>query len=225
MMGEMPRWKLFKVGGHTVYLEPLFLLLIGFFAFSGLTSMQQLPTQLLWAPVLFIGILWHEIGHAIAIQKFGYGTSEIVLQGLGGVTINRRGKTPPGRGAVISVAGPVFSLSLTVVFGIATLLYQNDDLLGQFFFFMAWANGIWAVFNMLPIAPLDGGHIVLHGLRSKFPERKAYLYSAYSSLVILALLAVPLLMFTSPILMVLLLLLFGMHNMQVIRAIKGGAAI
>lgn len=224
-MGDMPRWKLFTLGGHTVYLEPLFLLLIAFFAFSGLKSLDQLPAALLWGPVLFIGILWHELGHAFAIQKFGYGTSTIILQGMGGVTINRRGNTPPGKGAIISVAGPLFSFSLTLVFGLASYFYPANDLLGQFFYFMAWANFVWGAFNLLPIAPLDGGHIVLHGLRAKFPSRKAHLYSAYSSLAVLALLAIPLGMFMSGIFMIILGLMFVMHNLQVIRAVNAGAAI
>ena len=225
MMGQMPRWKLFTIGGHEVYREPLFLLLIGFFVFAGLTSSSQFAERLLWAPILFIGVLWHEIGHAMAIKRFGYGSSVIVLQGMGGVTINNRRNTPPGRAAVISVAGPVFSLSLTLIFGIAAFLYPSQDLLGTFFYLMAAVNAFWAVFNLLPIAPLDGGHIVLHGLRAKFPQRKAYLYSAYSSLAVLALLAVPMLMFLSPMWTAILGIIFAMHNVRVIQAIRGGAAV
>lgn len=226
MMGQMPRWKLFTAGGHTVYLEPLFLLLVGFFVFSGLSSTSQFAEQLLWAPILFVGVLWHEFGHAIAIKRFGYGPSTIVLQGLGGVTINqRRGETPPGRSAVISVAGPLFSLSLTLVFGIAAALYPGGGLLETFFVNMAAANAFWGLFNLLPIAPLDGGHIVLHGLRAKFPQRKAYLYSAYSSLVALVVLAIPISAMLSPMWGVMLGLLFGMHNVQVIQQLKAGARI
>lgn len=223
-MGQT-RWKLFDLFGHPVYLEPLFLLLVAFFSLNGVSSLDQLASGLLWGPVLFIGILWHEIGHAFAIEKFGYGRSTIVLQGLGGVTINRRGRTPPKKGAVISVAGPIFSLSLTCVFGIAWFFYPNADLLKEFFFLMMAANLVWAVFNMLPIAPLDGGHIVHHGLRLKFSEQKAHLYSAYSSLVILALLAIPMMMFLSPIMTAILGILFAMHNVQVIKALNAGHRI
>lgn len=219
-MGEMPRWKLFTAGGHTVYLEPWFLLLVGFFVFAGITSTAQFAERLLWAPILFIGVLWHEFGHAIAIKKLGYGNSIIILQGLGGVTINNRRNTPPGKSALISVAGPVFSLSLTLVFGVAAWFYPADDLLNTFFVLMAMANAFWGVFNLLPIAPLDGGHIVLHGLRAKFPERKAYLYSAYSSLAILAILAVPLSFVLSGFFAVLLAILFAMHNVRVIQALR-----
>lgn len=225
MMGEMPRWKLFTVGGHTVYLEPLFLLLVGFFALSGVTSLSTLMSGLLWAPVLFVGVLWHEFGHAIAIKKFGYGPSTIVLQGMGGVTINRRHNTPPGKAAAISVAGPVFSFSLAIVFGVAYYFYPGKDLLAQFFMLMSFANLFWGAFNLLPIAPLDGGHITLHGLRAKFPERKAYLYSAYSSLVVLVLIAIPAAFLLHPLFTVILGIMFAMHNVQVIRAIKGGARI
>lgn len=221
MLGEMPRWRLFKVGGHEVFLEPLFLLLIAFFVFSGLQSASQFATNLLWAPILFIGVLWHEFGHAIAIKKYGYGPSTIILQGLGGVTINQnRGNSPPGKSIVISLAGPAFSLSLTVIFGLAAFFYPGDDLIGTFFTLMAWVNGVWAVFNLLPINPMDGGHVVLHALRAKFPARKALRYSAISSLVVLAILAVPLLYFFDPFLTIILMLLFGMQNVQVLKQVR-----
>ena len=224
-MGQMPRWKLFTIWGSPVYVEPLFLLLVAFFVFSGLTSVTQFAEQLMWAPVLFIGILWHEIGHALAIKKFGYGNSVIVLQGLGGVTINQRGETPPGKAAVISVAGPIFSFSLTLVFGLAAFLIPGEGLLNHLCFLMAAANLFWGVFNLLPISPLDGGHIVLHGLRAKFPRRKAYLYSAYSSLAAMALIGIPMVAIfnMSLIFIVILGFLFVSHNMQIIRAVQGGA--
>lgn len=219
-MGNMPRWKLVTIGGHTIYLEPLFLLLVAFFAFSGVSSLQGLMSGLLWAPVLFIGVIFHELGHAIVTDKLGYGKSVVVLQGLGGVAINRRGYTPPKHGAAIAFAGPLFSFILAAVFGALLLLLPVDGLVQQFLTMMTFANLVWAVFNMLPIAPMDGGHIVLHGLRAKFPERKALLYSAYSSLVILALLAIPLMAVLSGFFVILLGLLFAMHNVQVIQALR-----
>lgn len=227
MLGQMPRWRLFKISGHEVFLEPWFLLLVGFFVFGNLTSATQLAGNLLWAPILFVGILWHEIGHALAIKRLGYGPSIIILQGLGGVTINeRRSNANPKHSIVISLAGPIFSVSLTVVFGVLWALLPDLGLLTEFFSLMAQVNLVWAIFNMLPIAPLDGGHVVLHALHWwKKNYRKALEWSAYSSLVILAILAVPLTMLLSPMWTILLFLLFGMHNVRVIQALKQGARI
>ena len=223
MLGQMPRWKLFSVGGHVVYLEPVFLVLVAVLVFSGLTSAAELPEKLLWIPVLFIGVLWHEFGHAVAIKRFGYGPSTIVLQGLGGVTINeRRGDSSPGKSIIISLAGPLASLSLTLIFGLAAFFYPAQDLLGSFFQMMAIINALWAVFNLLPISPMDGGHIVLHALRFKFDRRRAFLYSAYSSLAFLALVMVPLIAtgYISVFFGVILGLLFAAHNWQVIQALR-----
>lgn len=234
MMGQMPRWKIVTIAGHPLYVEPLFLLLIAFFAFSGVTSLAGLLTGLLWAPVLFVSIVWHELGHAFAIDKFGYGKSTIILQGLGGVTVNARGNTPPGKGAAISFAGPAFSFSLVAIFAPLYFLYPGiealsvaggPDLLQQFFFLMMAANVFWGAFNLLPIVPLDGGHIVRHGLRAKLPERKAYLYAAYGSLAMLVLVAIPAMMWLHPMFTVLLGILFAMHNWQTIKQIQGGAMI
>lgn len=223
MLGQMPRWKLFSVGGHVVYLEPVFLVLVAILVFSGLTSAAELPEKLLWIPVLFIGVLWHEFGHAVAIKRFGYGPSTIVLQGLGGVTINeRRSDSSPGKSIIISLAGPLASLSLTLIFGLAAFFYPGQDLLGSFFQMMAIINALWAVFNLLPISPMDGGHIVLHALRFKFDRRRAFLYSAYSSLAFLALVMVPLVAmgYISAFFGVILGLLFAAHNWQVIQALR-----
>lgn len=228
MFGQMPRWKLFKVWGHPVFLEPIFLLLVAFFVFTGVQTLDGFLQGLVWIPVLFVGILWHEIGHALAIEKYGYGKSDIVLQGLGGVTINRRrGNASPNKSIVISIAGPIFSASLTLIFGIAAAVYPGKDILNHFFFMMALANGVWAVFNMLPIFPLDGGNVMLSIFRKVYKGNttKAYLHTAYASLGIMAvvLLAGMVFKLLSPMWIVLLGLLFGMSNYQIIKQVKSRA--
>ncbi len=225
MLGQMPRWKLFKFWGHPIYMEPIFLLLVAFFVFTGVQTLDGFMQGLVWIPVLFVGILWHEIGHALAIEKYGYGKSDIVLQGLGGVTINkRRGHASPERSIVISVAGPIFSLSLTLIFGVAAAVYPGDDILNYFFFMMALANGVWAVFNMLPIFPLDGGNVMLSLFRKFYDgnNRKAYLHTAYASLGVMAvgLLTGMAFKVLSPLWIVLLGFLFGVQNYQIIKQLK-----
>lgn len=230
-------WKLFSLFGHDVYVTPWFLLLIAFFSFSGLSAgagARALQNILIWAPVLFGGILFHEFGHAFALQAFGYGGSRIVLQGFGGVTINeRRGRTSPGRSILISLAGPAASLLLGLAAAGVLLVYtgasavtgafMGGGLLASLLQTLAVVNLVWAAFNMLPINPMDGGHVVLHALRwGMDDQRKAMRYSAISSLVFLGLgvIAAFALNFTGGSLMWILVLavMFGMQNWRVLQA-------
>jgi Zn-dependent protease len=229
-------WKLFTVFGHDVYLTPWFLVLVAFFSFSSLRAgagMEALTNVIIWAPVLFGGILLHEFGHAFALQAYGYGGSKIELHGFGGVTINqRRGQSPPGQSIVISLAGPFASLLLGLLSAGALMIYTGmsvtgafagGGLLPTFLQTMAIVNLVWAVFNMLPINPMDGGHVVLHGLRWGLKDnRKAMRYSAISSLAFLGLLVVVVfaLGFSGISLLWILLLagMFGMQNWQILKA-------
>lgn len=230
------RWKLFTLSGHDVYLTPWFLLLVALFAFSGLRAgagMQALIDIVIWAPVLFGGILFHEFGHAFALKAYGFGGSRIVLHGFGGVTVNeRRGVTTPGKSIVISLAGPLASLLLALISGGLLLVYTGSGvseaftgggILASFLQTMAVVNLVWAIFNMLPINPMDGGHIVLHGLRWGLKDnRKATRYSAISSLVFLGLLVLGVIAlgFSGLGLIWILFLggMFAMQNWQIYKA-------
>lgn len=194
MFGKMPQWRLFKIWGHEIFMEPAFLFLIAIFAFMGVGSLSQLISGLLIAPILFFGIIWHELGHALTTKKMGYGHSRIVLQGMGGVAISQRPvNTPPKKAALISVMGPLFSLSITVVFGAIAYFVPmaKDSYMYGFIMQMAVLNLYWGIFNLLPVNPLDGGHIMLAGFRGLFKnDKKAYLYTAYISLAFLAVIAI-----------------------------------
>ncbi len=223
MFGKMPRWRLFKIWGNEIFMEPVFLALIAFFVFSGVNNSAQLVSGLLIAPVLFFGLLWHELGHAITTKKMGYGNSQIVMQGMGAVAISRRpANTPPKKAALISVMGPLFSLSITLVFGLIYAFVPMGEipLLKEFVYKMAMYNGVWAVFNLLPINPLDGGHIMLAGFRGLFKnDRKAYLTTAYVSLGVLAVLALVANAYIG-FMGIIIAVMVGFTNIQIIQQLK-----
>jgi Zn-dependent protease len=121
----------------------------------------NLSTQLGLAPGLiatvafFASILAHEFGHALIGRHYGVQTQSIDLWALGGVAhLDREPPTPRADG-LIAVAGPTVSLVIGVVgIGLATVLQSPV---------LAWigiVNGLLAVFNMLPGAPLDGGRVL-----------------------------------------------------------------
>ena len=223
-MFEVPRWRIFKMHGHPVYLEAWFFVLVAYFAFSNVRTSDDLLSGLLWAPILFISVLWHEYGHALAIDKFGYGKSMIILQGLGGVTVNQgRSHTPPGQSIVISLAGPAFSFSLTVVFGLIALFAQPTGLGGEFVSQMAMANLVWTIFNLIPIFPMDGGN-VMRSVLQKFMKntRRAWEVTAWISLFLVAALVIASFTFFKQGLLFTLILVFvlAMPNIQVLKAAR-----
>jgi Zn-dependent protease len=107
----------------------------------------------------FASILAHEFGHAVVARRYGVNTESIDLWALGGVArLDRESPTPRADG-LIAVAGPAVSLIIGVAAFGAGLALQSTVLV-----WVGFVNGVLAVFNMLPGAPLDGGR-VLRALR------------------------------------------------------------
>lgn len=182
------KWYMFKLFGHPVYMTPSFLIVMLVFSLVGVNSLDQLIQGLFWIPILFFGILLHELGHATASKAFGYGHSELLFWGLGGLAINNhRRRLEPLKQVVISLAGPLASFLVGVASGAAWYAaeggFTTTSLLGSFLALMTSVNLFWAVFNLLPIHPMDGGQALLNGLRAFVkPSSKAIKYTAYISL-------------------------------------------
>jgi Zn-dependent protease/CBS domain-containing protein len=115
------------------------------------------------AVVFLLGLLAHEVSHAIVAKRNGITVKGITLWLFGGVAELQGEADSPGAELRIAGIGPLVSLVIGVVFGgIATLLAaagQDNLTVGTF----AWLGGInvaLAVFNVLPAAPLDGGRLL-----------------------------------------------------------------
>ncbi len=103
----------------------------------------------------FASILAHEFGHAMVARHYGVRTESIDLWALGGVArLDRESPTPRADG-LIAVAGPAVSLVIGVVAIGASIAFQSNVL-----FWVGFVNGVLALFNMLPGAPLDGGRVL-----------------------------------------------------------------
>ena len=181
MFGDK-RWYLFSLMGNKVYMTLSFIIIAVVFALAGVQTGSQLLVGLMWIPVLFIGILLHELGHAFASKQLGYGKSEIVFWGLGGLAINRyAGRRSSKHQIIISLAGPFVSgllavISLGVLFALEGS-FSATNYFSKFWELMAMANGFWAIFNLLPIYPMDGGQAMRSGLMIAFKNRAKALHT------------------------------------------------
>ncbi len=118
----------------------------------------------LWAFAISIAALAHELGHALMALHFGYRPT-VHLVGLGGLTRAHPNETVPWqREATITVAGAMLGFTVAAVAFLAAYLLRQS--LGEaaapthFFRAVALACGAWAVLNLMPVPPLDGGKLV-----------------------------------------------------------------
>ena len=185
--GILPRViHLGSIGGTSIDLDFSFLILVAFFVFFRLDAQQNIAQALMWAPILFISVLIHELAHAGTIGLFGYGSSHIVLTGYGGVTINGR-RAKAWQDMLISFAGP--AASVVLAFAIWGLIQSApramaDPMLRAMLPALIYANAFWAILNLIPVSPLDGGHVVRNFFRIFLSERLAFTISVWIGMVV-----------------------------------------
>jgi len=185
------RIHLVSILGTTITLDFSFLIVIALFVMSDIEVVGW-RYALLWVPVVFISILVHELAHAATIGSFGYGPSHILLQGIGGVTINER-RSKPWHDVFISAAGPVSSFLLA--WGVLMLMLRvpiasRDPFLAALLPLLRIANIYWAFFNLMPVAPLDGYGVVRNLLRIFLDERLAFTIAIWISIIVGSALAI-----------------------------------
>ena len=80
--------------------------------------------------------------------------------------------------AKVALAGPASNLALALVFGLALRFLPILDIhpgLVLMFSYIVWINILLAVFNLLPIPPLDGSHILFTFLPYSMQNIKIFL--------------------------------------------------
>ena len=130
-----------------------------------------------WTAAVFVAVLLHESGHAFTARGFGAAPVSITLFALGGVTTWSAPKTlGPGKRFIISAAGSAVGIAagvIVIVLARRGLFDALPDLAFVFLQSFVWAGLIWGILNWIPILPLDGGHMLQHGLEMFVPKRAA----------------------------------------------------
>ena len=171
-------FKLFKIADITVYVHwSWFLILLYVVQISDKTP-SSLTLSILGLLTLFLIVLMHEFGHALACKQVGGQANQIVLWPLGGVAY----VAPPQRpGAMLwsIAAGPLVNV---VLFSAATIFLILGNISGlsaqvpflwDYIGIFAYINLILLKFNLLPIFPLDGGQILRSLLWFKFGKARS----------------------------------------------------
>ncbi|MEL0657817.1 site-2 protease family protein [Psychromonas arctica] len=109
-----------------------------------------------FAAALIACLVFHEYGHIRAMKYFGMKTKGIYLiPFVGGLAVSDEKINTRWQDVVISIMGPTFGLIMSLV---CLIIYWLTG--SEFFAGLATFNALLNLFNLLPILPLDGGHIL-----------------------------------------------------------------
>ncbi len=157
-----------RIAGIQLRIHVTFLLLIGFIALRS-------GSEVIFVLLLFLCVVLHEFGHALAAKGYGINTPDITLLPIGGVARLERIPEEPKQELVIAIAGPlvnvIIAACLYVVIGARghvapDMAVQKGDMLVGLFQINVWL----LLFNLLPAFPMDGGRV----LRALLATRMTY---------------------------------------------------
>jgi Zn-dependent protease len=168
-----------------------------------------------WLPGIILGLTIHEFSHAYIANMCGDSTSKdqgrvtlnplkhidplgfilLLFAGFGWakpVQFNEKNLRDPERDVMkIAVAGPISNALLAMVLSwIFVLIFKLKpgiyySVVSEIFIYAIYINWGLFIFNLLPIPPLDGSHLLLNYFR-KYPSLYSGLYK-YGTLLLFAL--------------------------------------
>lgn len=203
----------FSIFGIPVQIEPWFWLTMAFFGgILGATNAESTLYVALFVIAGFVSILVHELGHALTGRAFGAPT-RIVLHSFGGYATFPAGRFSRGQNLAVTAAGPAIQIVLGVL-ALAILRYAPlpTPAIQKFFTDLGVISIFWAILNLIPVIPLDGGQLV-----AAFLGPRKIRLALQISIVTATIAAAAMLFFLKSILFPLFLGLMAYQNFQALK--------
>ena len=110
--------KIARIAGIDVKIHSTFLLLITWIGFSYWITQKSIVAVLngiLFILLLFLFVILHEFGHALAARKYGIATQDITLLPIGGVARIEKMPKEPLQEFWVALAGPLVNFILAIL--------------------------------------------------------------------------------------------------------------
>jgi Zn-dependent protease/CBS domain-containing protein len=170
-----------RIAGIDVKVHATFLLLLAFygFAFFGQGGLPAAIQGVVFIMLVFLCVLLHEFGHALAARRYGINTPDITLLPIGGLARLDRMPEKPSEELVVAIAGPLVNVVIAALLAPFVPFSEmgKPDVLEHFQFGLIQplfvANCVLVIFNLLPAFPMDGGRILRAFLAMRMDYAKA----------------------------------------------------
>jgi Zn-dependent protease len=206
----------FRIFGIPVEIQPWFWLILALLGSSFGQRGGNLNEALSVALFVIAGaisILVHELGHALA-GKYFKAQPIVVLHSFGGVAVFPYAQFTRMQSFLVTAAGPAIQILLGL-FALGAYIYFIEHFTEAFAGFVRdlWLVSLfWAILNLIPVHPLDGGQMLAAMMGPK--RRRLFLQL---SIAFAVLCAVGLFVAKIGILMPIFLLYFAYQNFQELR--------
>lgn len=154
-----------------------------FAALIGYMNSLSFVGTLIWVVIIFVSVLFHELGHALTALVFKE-NPRIELVALGGMTYHNAQKLSFWKQFLIVLDGPIFGFIIVIL---SSLLLQvpalSQGMWGSILTLTRAVNFFWTIVNLLPVIPLDGGQM-LRIVMEKIFGHKGFKYTILTSLVV-----------------------------------------
>lgn len=144
-------------GKIPIAIHPLFWLIALFIGWMWTMSLVGSITCLL---IILGSVLFHEFGHALTAMAFGQ-KARIELAAFGGFTYREGAKLSLPKEFLVVLNGPITGLILFVgAYLLQHFVVIENEALNFAVRFTMIANLFWTIINLVPVLPLDGGHLL-----------------------------------------------------------------
>ncbi len=132
--------------------------------FTAWSRLQYWSVAIATSLLFFVCVLLHELAHSLLALKYKLQVKSITMFVFGGVSEITSAPANARTEFVVSLAGPLASLILAVIFYALEAVSASVAPIYAMFKYLALINGVLGVFNLIPGFPLDGGRVLRAGL-------------------------------------------------------------
>jgi len=187
--------RLFTIAGIPLKVHWTFSLLILWVVFNahneGLST-EGILFSLLIVLGIFICVILHEFGHAIAGRRYSIPTFDITVTPIGGIARLERMPDKPKQEIIVALAGPFVNVLIALFLGVYLFFWGDygmgfssnieSDIYSNFKNLIPYyliANVFLVGFNLIPAFPMDGGRVLRALLSLKWSRVLATKFAMY----------------------------------------------